>query len=165
MPHSGHTPLALFATARGEYHCCRDQEKGHLNFQPAAVVYLESEWTMRRRPNRRESIENAPGPKRKRAVMTQIEKTSRKGSGACGHSNMRTCTSAETQHTTGVKAPRQNAPASMITPAISQVAIGTDVLVTLFRTSIPAAHRRKSTSPQPAAPAGNIENSLCTALR
>jgi len=37
-------------------------------------LYLESEWTMSRRPNRRESSEKAPGPKRKRAAVTQNEK-------------------------------------------------------------------------------------------
>ena len=34
-----------------------------------------------------------------------------------------------------------------------------------IRISIPAAHRRNSRSPQPAAPVGNIENSLCTAVK
>ncbi len=37
-------------------------------------LYLESEWTISRRPNRRESSEKAPGPKRKRAAVTQNEK-------------------------------------------------------------------------------------------
>ena len=39
-----------------------------------SVTYSESEWTMSRRPNRRESSEKAPGPTRKRAAMTESEK-------------------------------------------------------------------------------------------
>src|SRR5262249_36243641 len=74
---------------------------------------------------------------------------------------MKTCTAPERQQTTGVNAPRQNAPASMTMP-ISHMAIETVGSAVLLRTSIPAAQTRKSRSPQPAAPAGNIENSLCT---
>jgi hypothetical protein len=37
-------------------------------------AYFESEWTISRRPNIRESSENAPGPKRKRAAVTKNER-------------------------------------------------------------------------------------------
>lgn len=43
-------------------------------FVAGGQLYLESECTMSRRPNRRESSEKAPGPKRKRAAVTQNEK-------------------------------------------------------------------------------------------
>lgn len=43
-------------------------------FVAGGQLYSESECTMSRRPNRRESSEEAPGPKRKRAAVTQNEK-------------------------------------------------------------------------------------------
>jgi len=77
------------------------------------------------RPNRRESSENAPGPRSKRAAVTQSENPHRNGSGSCGPSRMKNSNRAETLQVTGVSAPRQNAPASMNVPAISHLAIET----------------------------------------
>jgi len=45
-----------------------------MNGSCVEMFYLER--TIRRRPKRRESIENAPGPIRKRVVVTEREKTS-----------------------------------------------------------------------------------------
>lgn len=47
------------------------EQEGDGNIQGGRCFHLESKWTITRRPNKRESSENAPGPKKKRAAVTQ----------------------------------------------------------------------------------------------
>src|SRR5580704_4175779 len=84
-------------------------------------THLASEWTMSRRPNKRESSENAPGPRRKRTAFTQNEKANRKSSGSYARRNMKIRNKTQTQQVIGVNKPRQNAATTITTAANSQV--------------------------------------------
>jgi hypothetical protein len=61
----------------------------------------------------------------------------------------------------GVNAPAARTAASSMTPTAPQNG-GTAVACGIAsRSSMPAAQKRKMRSPDPAAPAGNMKNSLC----
>lgn len=118
-----------------------------------------------RRPKRRESTENAPGPKRKSAMVTQNENANWNGSRSTARNRMNACMRQEAIQLNGVNTPKQSAAATTRIPANSHVEIDIAESDITLRRSIPAAHRRKSNSPQPGPPPGNIENSLCTVQR
>jgi hypothetical protein len=74
MPRSSQIALASPAKGAGECLSAEHERNDRGSVVADRRLYLESEWTMSRRPNRRESSEKAPGPKRKRAAVTQNEK-------------------------------------------------------------------------------------------
>ena len=73
MPRSSQIALACFSEGVARDLGAGDQENALGNTRDEVATYSESEWTMSRRPNRRESSENAPGPKRKSAAVTLNE--------------------------------------------------------------------------------------------
>ena len=79
MPRWSQAGLALFTKARSGNNLGPAIRKTTVEVLMASRwTHLESDWTMSRRPNRRESSENAPGPRRKRTALTQNEKANRK---------------------------------------------------------------------------------------
>lgn len=126
-------------------------------------VYFEWVGRISRRPKRRQSTENAPGPKRRRADVTQRENASSRMSRSTSKNSMVICARPEAMQLRGVKAPIQSEMARTIKPAASQNGISTVDFTIRLRRSIPAAHRRRIRSPIPAPPTGNMEKSLCTA--
>jgi hypothetical protein len=62
----------------------------------------------------------------------------------------------------GVKRPRQRSEATIAKPMNTDTEMAAVAVGIAPRISIPAAHTRKIKSPQPAAPAGNMLNNLCT---
>ena len=73
VPRSGQIALPRL---RGFAECPRAAVRGNAVEETGdeLLTYSESEWTMSRRPNKRESTEKAPGPRRKSEVITQNEK-------------------------------------------------------------------------------------------
>jgi hypothetical protein len=163
MAPSSHSPLAFVCRRLARWVSSESGEIGEDSMTHHSI-YVEFVQTISRRPNRRESMENAPGPKRNSAVVRQSEKTNWRGSGRGSKTRENACSKAEMLQLMGVSAPKQNAPTRMLKTALSQREIERFVTA-VPRTSAVAAQSRRSSNPHPAAPAGNIENSLCTTLR
>jgi hypothetical protein len=134
-------------------------------FGPIVVmcVYFEFDSWIRRRPNNRPSTEKAPGPKSRRDNVSPTENTvSKRPRGNADISNA-ICVSTDAMQAAGVNTPMHSAPTrTSKAPVSHQEGAGAAIRTTL-RTSIAAAHSRRIMSPNPAAPAGNMEKSRCKA--
>lgn len=132
--------------------------------------------TISRRPNRRESIENAPGPRRPREPAITATRTA--ASRTWGESKASTGTTknaATTQETiprmppTGVKKPsKRDSP--LVTAINVKVPMDRIAASDRVRVDRPARSRtipvvaRNNRRPMPGHPPGNVENNLCSVI-